>query len=102
MKSCPSHMNSAAIGGFAVMEVTIMLSGGCATQTSLPGSKPKYVFFVIPIISYNIIISVGRSEPCCSFGNPCVKHMTLNSCINVVYIYNIYYYIYNINIRIII
>ena len=96
MKSCPSHMNSAAIGGFAVMEVTIMLSGGCDTQTSLPGSKPKLFFFVIPIISYNIIISVGRSEPCCSFGNPCVKHMTLNSCINVVFIciyIRIHYYI---------
>ena len=51
MKSCPSHMNSAAIGGFAVMEVTIMLSGGCDTQTSLPGSKPKLFFFVIPVAS---------------------------------------------------
>ena len=52
MKSCPSHMNSAAIGGFAVMEVTIMLSGGCDTQTSLPGSKPKLFFFCD---SYNIL-----------------------------------------------
>ena len=45
-------MNSAAIGGFDVMEVTIMLIGGCDTQTSLPGSKPKYVFFCD---SYNIL-----------------------------------------------